>query len=396
MKVNFKKELETASRGMIMIHDPHRLIKLIVRMIVNKFELKHAAMLLFEPESDAYVLSVSRGHKSARVPQEITRLNSESPLIRLFRQKQFKDLTLERNAIVTDDLNQMIWRETIVQHTQGAKELLHKVDAQMQVLRASACVPSYYQKKLMAILLLGRKQTGEPFDQEELDFFSALASDAAMAIRNAQLFERLKKEAERNRRQFIQMIIVLSSAIEAKDSYTHGHTERVTSYALAIARQMVSNGSAKFPENFFENLYISSLLHDIGKIGVPEAILNKAGELNKEEYEIMKQHPAKGVEIVKPLNLPVECLQGIMSHHESFDGSGYPEGLKGDQIPIFAAIIAVADAFDAMTSTRPYRQSMNPHRAMEELETNSGIQFHPAVIQAMRQLYAGGKILDRF
>jgi len=113
------------------------------------------------------------------------------------------------------------------------------------------------------------------FDQEELDFFSALASDVAMAIRNAQLFDDLKREADRNRNLFIQTTIALGSAIEAKDAYTHGHTERVTKYALAIARQMEADKICEFPPKFFENLYIAGLLHDIGKIGVSEAILCK-------------------------------------------------------------------------------------------------------------------------
>jgi len=387
MQINFKKELEAVTRNMIMIHDPKRLIKLIVRMIVNKLKVNHAAMLLFEPDEDAYILSVSRGDKDTGIPKEFTSLKKGSPLIRLFRQKEFKPLTIKRSAIVSEDINRMIWRESVIEHLDGTKELLHKVDAQLQMLNSAACVPSYYQHKLMAVLLLGEKQDETPFDQNELDFLSALTSDAAMAIRNAQLFDRLKKEAAVNRRQFIQMIIVLSSAIEVKDAYTHGHTERATKYSLAIAKQMVNNGSAQFPENFFENLYISSLLHDIGKIGISEGILNKNGKLTSEEYQVMKEHPAKGVEIVKSLNLPEECLGGIMSHHENYDGTGYPQGLKGDDIPIFASIISVADTFDAMTSNRPYRNGKSKEWAMDEIKRYSGTQFHPSVVTAMLELH---------
>src|SRR5256885_14535620 len=118
-----------------------------------------------------------------------------------------------------------------------------------------------------------------------------------MAIRNAQLFDDLKREAERNRNLFIQTTIALGSAIEAKDAYTHGHTERVTKYALAIARRMEASNICHFPPKFFENLYIAGLLHDIGKIGVPEAILTKKDRLTPEEYEIMKTHTIRGAEI---------------------------------------------------------------------------------------------------
>ena len=225
------------------------------------------------------------------------------------------------------------------------------------------------------------------FEQEELDFFGALASDAAMAIRNAQLFEGLKKEAERNRKQFLQTIIVLSSAIEAKDSYTHGHTERVTQYSLAIARQMSANGSTQFPESFFENLYITGLMHDIGKIGVPESILNKQGKLTREEFDIMKQHTVRGNDMVKPLFLPQECVDGIKHHHENFDGTGYPDGLKGGEIPISAAIISVADTFDAMTTDRPYRKGLPKDVAMQEIRKNSGTQFNPLPVKAFMELY---------
>ena len=222
-------------------------------------------------------------------------------MIKLFLQKEFKYLVENRNAILTEDINKSIWKESVISNGNGSRQLLHDVSSQMPKLNAVACVPAYHQHMLMAVLLLGEKYDKVSFDQEELDFFSALASDVAMAIRNAQLFEDLKREAERNRNLFIQTTIALGSAIEAKDAYTHGHTERVTKYALAVARQMESNGTGNFPPKFFENLYIAGLLHDIGKIGVPESILGKQDKLTPEEYEIMKTHTVRGAEILAPL-----------------------------------------------------------------------------------------------
>ncbi len=208
-----------------------------------------------------------------------------------------------------------------------------------------------------------------------------------MAIRNAQLFEGLKEEAERNRKLFLQTIIVLGSTIEAKDVYTHGHTERVTKYSLAIARQMQYNGSAMFDEKFFENLYIAGMLHDIGKIAVPEAILNKTNKLTDEEYEIMKQHTVRGVEMVRPLSLATETTDGIKSHHECFDGRGYPEGLKGADVPMSAAIIAVADTYDAMTTDRPYRKGLSKETALKEIQQKSGTQFNPIPVKAFLEVF---------
>ena len=393
-QVDFKKELESASRGMIMIHDPKLLIKLIVRMIVRKLGVRHAAMLLFEPEKNAFVLSISRGEKGIKIPPGFTRFGMENPLIQLFLRNEYKPLTVDRNAIVLDDINRMIWRENVVHADNGnqIKELLQKVDEQMQMLNLVACVPAYYQKRLMAVLLLGEKNDLSPFDQEELDFFAALASDAAMAIRNAQLFEDLKAEAERNRELFIQTIRVLSSAIEAKDAYTHGHTERVTKYSLAIARQMNQNGTGNFKEEFFENLYISGLLHDIGKIGVPEEVLNKTGKLTDAEFDIMKKHTVIGADMVEPLRLEENIVYGIKFHHERWDGRGYPAGLKEHEIPEIATIIAVADAFDAMTSDRPYRKGMDKSIAIQEIRDNVNKQFAPDPARAMLELWDKGVI----
>jgi len=394
IKIDFKKELEMASKGMIMIHDPKLLIKLIIRMIVRKLGVTHAAMVLYEPEQDSYVLSISRGKTGIKIPAGFTRLSHESPLIELFCKKEYKHLTFNRNAIVSDDINRLIWKESIIGNGNGkeTKELLYKVNEQMEMLNSVACVPAYYRCKLMAILLLGEKHDGSKFEQEELDFFSAIASDAAMAIRNAQLFTRLKVESDRNRTLFLQTINVLGSTIEAKDSYTHGHTERVAQYSLAIARQMVKNNSARLTKSFLENLYIACLLHDIGKIAVPEEVLNKPGRLTPEEQKIIQQHPSKGAEIVKPLTLPQECVDGILYHHERFDGKGYPEGLKGNDIPPSAYVISVADSYDAMTSDRPYRKGMAKQEAMAEIKKNLGAQFNPLPAQAMIELFEGGEV----
>ncbi len=394
--IDFKKELEAASKSMIMVHDPKLLIKLIIRMIVRKLRVKHAAMILYESDRDAYVLGISRGKAGVKLPAGYTRFNHENPLIQLFARKEYRHLTLNRNGIVSGDINRLIWRESVVGNGNGngqeIKELLYKVEEQMETLNSVACVPAYYRHTLMVVLLLGEKHDKTKFNQEELDFFAALASDAAMAIRNAQLFARVKAESERNRQLFLQTINVLGSTIEAKDSYTHGHTERVTEYSLAIAHHMVDNGSAQFEKSFFENLYIAALLHDIGKIATPENILNKPGKLTAKERAIMQQHTLKGHEIVEPLDLHQECYDGILYHHEQFDGKGYPKGLEAQNIPVLASIIAVADAFDAMTSDRPYRKSLDKTVAIEEIKKCMNAQFSPLPAQALLELCEQGAI----
>ena len=237
-KIDYKKELESASKGMIMIHDPKLLIKLVVRMLVQKVRIQHAGMILYEPKRDAYVLAISRVERGIKMREGFARFDKNNPIIKLFQSHEYKYLIENRNAIVAEDLNKLIWKESVISNGNGSKDLLHQVSNQLPKLNAVACVPAYYQHSLMAVLLLGQKSDGTRFEQEELNFFSALASDVAMAIRNARLFDDLKKEAERNRELFIQITITLGQLIEAKDTYTRGHTERVTKYAMAIARRM--------------------------------------------------------------------------------------------------------------------------------------------------------------
>jgi len=391
-RIDYKKELEIASKGMIMIHDPKLLIKLIVRMIVNKVFIKHAGMILYEPEKDAYVLSISRGETGFKIPAGFARFSTNHSVIKLFTEKEYRALTVNKNAILVQDLNRLIWQESVLNSKNGHQQLLHDVGEQMQMFNAVACVPAYYQDKLLAVLLLGEKNDGSCFDQEELDFFAALASDVAMAIRNAQLFMDLKRESEKNHDLFIRTMIVLGQAIEVKDKYTHGHTKRVTDIAVAIAKEMMLNGSANFDDVFLENLYIAGMLHDIGKIGVPEEVLNKSGRLTPEEYEKIKLHPVYGVEILSPLSELKQSIDGVQYHHERPDGQGYPEGLSGDDIPVVAAIISVADAYDAMITDRPYRPGMTKEQALEEVKRCSGSQFHPKPAQALIELFEMGRL----
>ncbi|MEI8010879.1 MAG: HD domain-containing phosphohydrolase [Candidatus Omnitrophota bacterium] len=392
IKIDYKKELETASKGMIMIHDHVFLIKLLVRMIVRKAKLRHAGMILFEPTLESYVLAVSRGETGDRIPEGFLRFEKNHPIIRIFHQKEYKYLIDSRNALVFDDIDRMIWHESVLGSANGSREILRDVSEQMPMLNSVACVPAFYRHQLLAVLLLGAKHDGTRLEQDELDFFSALASDVAMAIRNAQLFEGLQQEAAHSRNLFIQTTIAFGSFIEAKDSYTHGHTERVTKYAQKIARRMAANGTLNVTEKFFENLHIASLLHDIGKIGIPESILAKKNNLTSDEYEVMKTHAARGADILATLPDFKGCIDGVRHHHEKFDGSGYPDALKGNDIPMISAIIAVADTFDAMTTDRPYRIGLSREYAIEEIERYAGVWYHPAPVTAITELFQEGDI----
>jgi putative two-component system response regulator len=167
------------------------------------------------------------------------------------------------------------------------------------------------------------------------------------------------------------VILALTRAIEARDGYTEEHTERVTTRAVALGEHL------GLSEATLRVLYQGGLLHDVGKIGIPEAILGKPGRLTKEEFAFMKRHPQLGVDICRPLRsaLVAQALPIIRSHHERIDGHGYPDGLAGEEIPLLARILAISDAYDAMTSDRPYRLGMAPNSAIEILRDGAGTQW---------------------
>ena len=183
------------------------------------------------------------------------------------------------------------------------------------------------------------------------------------------------------REAFLDTIKSLSLAIDAKDPYTKGHSSRVADYVILLAREL------KWPEDKVEFLHYISMIHDVGKVTVPEHILKKDKGLTREEYDIMKQHSRAGADIIKDVHFFAQGSDIIKYHHERWDGRGYPDNLKGEAIPEGARILAVADAYDAMTTNRPYRKAMNPRDALQELRFCSGSQFEPSIVKAFEQVY---------
>jgi putative nucleotidyltransferase with HDIG domain len=196
----------------------------------------------------------------------------------------------------------------------------------------------------------------------------------------------LKRAAEENRALFMGSIQMLAGAVDEKDPYTRGHSDRVTRYSMMIAREMGQD------EEFIEKLRISAQLHDVGKIGIEDRILKKPGALTPDEYEIMKTHTTKGANILRPVQQLKEMLPGIELHHESLDGRGYPYGLKADQIPLLARVIAVADTFDALTTNRPYQQAHDSVDALRIIHNLAGKRLDPKAVAALTAVYERGEI----
>ncbi len=382
MSINYKKELELASKSMILVHEPEALIRIIVRMIVQKVNITHACILLESPARDSYIIAVSRGIPGLKIPRGFARMDAGNPLITFFRQ-HLQHKVMRQGALVLYRGRRVLARADTDTDKQA---ILAGALKQMEMFSVVACIPCYYRRDLLGLVMLGRKNDKRLFNVQELDFLIALASDVAMAIRNATLFQDLQNELEKKKRLFLNTTLALTAAIEAKDHYTHGHTTRVTDISLVLAREMARKGFLPAAGDFFEHLHIASLLHDIGKIGIPESILNKQGPLNSDERRRMQEHPVVGVSILESIPELRECVPGIRHHHERFDGSGYPDGLRHDQIPLMASIISVADAYDAMTTDRPYRKGLSRSETIDEIISESGKQFHPVVSSMLVKL----------
>jgi putative nucleotidyltransferase with HDIG domain len=198
--------------------------------------------------------------------------------------------------------------------------------------------------------------------------------------------EKLKEAAEENRELFIGSIRMLAAAIDEKDPYTRGHSGRVAKYSTLIARELGLSADD------LDKLRISALLHDVGKIGVDDRVLKKPGSLTAEEFTLMKQHTVKGANIMRPVSQLKEMLPGIELHHEHIDGRGYPYGLSGQQIPMMARIISVADTLDAMTTNRPYQSAMDIEYALGKIKALTGTKFDIVVVNALEAAVNSGKL----
>lgn len=247
----------------------------------------------------------------------------------------------------------------------------------------------YYTKSLISapikinhtvfgVINVNNKHSRRSFEADDLDLLQALADHTALIIRNFDLYKELQE-------LYMKTVQALTEAIDVKDHYTKKHSENVTEYASAIAREMGLSHKKR------EIVINAAKLHDIGKIGVHDYILTKTGKLTPEEWGEMKSHSLKGVKILEPLTFLSDVVEVIKHHHEHYDGSGYPDGQKGDEISVEAKIMSVADAYDAMTTKRAYAAAMTKEKAIEDLKRQSGKQFDPAVVRAFLKVLKRSK-----
>ncbi|TFG90755.1 MAG: HD domain-containing protein [Syntrophobacterales bacterium] len=234
------------------------------------------------------------------------------------------------------------------------------------------CVPLIADTKPVGMVIATDKSSGEEFWSQELQLMGIFAAEVSSAIQKANLYAEINT-------LFLSTVEALATAIEAKDPYTYGHSRRVAELSVAISSEL------GMPKNRIRKLELAALLHDIGKIGTPESILRKPEMLQPEEYEKIKEHPAKGAEILSMITEFKEIVTWIRHHHEWYDGKGYPDCLAEEQIPIEARILSVADSYDAMTSDRPYRIGMPSDTVLKIMEQFSRSQFDPAILAAFER-----------
>ena len=268
----------------------------------------------------------------------------------------------------------------IVNHPDEDSRFYRGVDGKTEfTTRNIICVPVRVKKKVVGVLEAVNRRNGADFDEEDLALFTSLADQVAIALDNARLYQEQEE-------MFYQTAESLADAIEKRDPYTGGHTQRVTRYSLIIARYLPLRSIEK------KWLKIAAVLHDIGKIGIEDQILKKPAQLSPEEYDVIKHHTDLGAEIIEHIRQLKEIIPGVKYHHEQVNGRGYPDGLKGEDIPMIAKIVSVSDTYDAMTTDRPYRSALTKEAAIKELKRCCGTQFDRKVVEAFLKAHRNGEI----
>jgi len=256
--------------------------------------------------------------------------------------------------------------------------LTHKVmqDLGLGVIDSLCLVPLQVEAESLGLLALGDgwRMNHEPFEEERLRLANLIADQAASAIYRVRLSNRLKENQ-------LETVLALAKTLEARDLYTGGHSDRMTS----LAEQTAAHLNCPFDE--IQSIRWASLLHDIGKVGIPDEILRKPASLSKEEWELVKGHPQKGAEIVLMVSNLEHVAVLILAHHEKFDGSGYPFGLQKQRIPLGARIISVVDAYSAMIDGRIYRPPISHAEALAEIQRCAGTHFDPQVVEAFLRIF---------
>jgi putative nucleotidyltransferase with HDIG domain len=281
--------------------------------------------------------------------------------VRGFTIDRFNGLMIDRSSPFTKEFEKA---STPAQISRSGDNRFTKLLPDLRLAVFEYAAPITVKGELKGFVFTGPKLSGEPYTDYDRDIMEFISNSIGIGMENVRLMEQLQVTYVATLRSLIQIL-------EAKDPYTRGHTERVASYSVALAKCL------NMGPDEVRRILFGSLLHDIGKMGLRDDIINKPGPLSPEEWVQMKLHPVVGAQIVEKMEFLTGAIDIVRHHHESWDGKGYPDGLAGENIPLTARIVTVADSFDAMTTDRPYRKALSVAEALRRIEESAGIQFDP-------------------
>jgi putative nucleotidyltransferase with HDIG domain len=355
-KVAILKAINSATRTMVSVEDTQEVLEQTIPPIVKVLGFDRAMIMLVNEKEGSLEYSYGVGES----PGAMQKLRDYS--IPLSREQNLMVRVLKK-------------RRPVLIRDVGAAGLnpTNRILADFRPSSFIIC-PLIAQDKVIGILGVDRRGTERKLTMTDSEFLSIFANNIAAVFHRARLDGDLKTS-------YISAVRALVQAIEEKDTYTRGHSERVAQMAVEVARRL------GLPETEIEYLRFGSILHDVGKIGIPESIVRSPKSLTDAEFKIIQKHPLKGVEILQPITFIKDHMYLIRNHHERWDGRGYPDKLAGDDIPLGAQIVATADAYDAMTSSRPYRKGMPPKQAAREIKKSIGTQLSKRTAEAFLDVY---------
>jgi putative nucleotidyltransferase with HDIG domain len=360
-KVTMLKAINSATRSIVSVADTQKVLAQTMTPIIDVFGFDRAIIMLVDAAGENLEFSYGVGASMEALDK------MRSYRIPLAREQNLMVRVLKRRKPV-------LIRDVKAAGLNPTNRILADFNPNSFII-----CPLIAEGEVIGILGADRREASKHLSMDDTEFLSIFANNIATVFLRARLDEELKTS-------YVSAVRALVQAIEEKDTYTRGHSERVSRIAVEVARQL------GLPEMEIEYLRFGSILHDVGKIGIPESIVRSPKPLTDAEFKIIQKHPLKGVEILQPISFIQNHMYLIRNHHERWDGRGYPDKLSGEDIPLGAQIVATADAFDAMTSSRPYRKGMPPKQAAREINKSIGTQFSKKVAEAFLEVFESNRI----
>jgi putative nucleotidyltransferase with HDIG domain len=345
-RYNASLMLQRLSQTTTALLDLDKITKIVLSDVVGTLHIGHAAIFIRQYPEESFHLLAEEG--APKIPAPV--FGCDHPIIRWLIQQ---NRILPRNTLDISPIFKGMWKNELEYLSEFPAELL---------------IPLNTRGELVGFLIVAPKRSTQPYTHDDEVILTTLANQTAVVIENARLYEDLEAT-------FVQTVVTLANAIDIRDTYTSSHSQRIAEWAAEIARILGCSAQE------IQAIYWGGLLHDIGKIGIPDAILRKSGTLDETEWNIIRQHTILGAQLVSPIKKLADVAPIIECSHERYNGSGYPHGLKGEEIPLGARIIGVVDSYSAMRDERSYKKPVNHGEAIAELKRNAGILFDPQVVQ---------------